>query len=130
MDVAILLVEDDYLNRRLSKKVLNDNGYLVLESKNVEETFKIIQSQVVDLVILDICLGEGEHDGISIGHRLKQDFDIPIIYLTAYDNQMIFNRAFETLPKSYITKPFKNLDLIASVEIALKNQNSKITSKE
>lgn len=117
---TILLVEDDFLNRRLSKKTLAENSYRILEAKNTKETIEILKKETVDLVILDINLGENEQDGISLGQHIKENYGLPYIYLTAYENPEIINRAVSTSPYSYLTKPFKNVDLITSVEIAIR----------
>ena len=116
---TVLLVEDDFLNRRLSKKILKENGYEVFEAKNADEAIAALKKEAIDLVILDINLGEGERDGISIGKQIYEKFQIPFIYLTAYENSAIISAAATTFPYSYLTKPFKNSDLIASVEIAI-----------
>ncbi len=121
---TILLVEDDFLNRRLSKKIILENGYQVLEAKNAKETLEILKTQTVDLAILDINLGEEEQDGISIGRQIQNRYTIPFIYLTAYENPEIISKAVATQPYSYLTKPFKNVDLITAVEIAIR-QSSK-----
>ncbi len=117
---TILLVEDDFLNRRLYKKVLVENNYNVLEAKNMKEALEVIKNENPDLAILDINLGEGERDGIMLGQQIQEKFELPFIYLTAYDSSSIITRAVETAPYSYLTKPFKDVDLIVSVEIALK----------
>ena len=117
---TILLVEDDFLNRRLSKKVLLENGYEVFEAKNTQEALEILKKESITFVILDINLGENEKDGISLGQIIKDKFSIPFIYLTAYENPDIIGRAISTSPYSYLTKPFKNSDLIAAVEIAIR----------
>ncbi len=117
---TILLVEDDFLNRRLSKKVLLENGYDVFEAKNTQEALDILKKESITFVILDINLGENEKDGISLGQIIKDKFSIPFIYLTAYENPDIIGRAISTSPYSYLTKPFKNSDLIAAVEIAIR----------
>lgn len=116
---TVLLVEDDFLNRRLSKKVLKENGYEVFEAKNADEAIATLKKEAIDLVILDINLGEGERDGISIGKQIHEKFQIPFIYLTAYENSAVISAAANTFPYSYLTKPFKNSDLIASVAIAI-----------
>lgn len=72
------------------------------------------------MAILDINLGENEQDGISLGQQIKDKYAVPFIYLTAYYNADIIDKAVATSPYSYLTKPFKNVDLITSVEIALK----------
>lgn len=127
----ILLVEDDFLNRRLSKKILLENGYTVFEAKNADLALEILGKEAIDIAILDINLGEGETDGISLGKQIHDKFQIPFIYLTAYDNAKIIGEAVATSPYSYLTKPFKNSDLIAAVEIALikssKSEKQKIT---
>lgn len=117
---TILLVEDDFLNRRVSKKTLVENNYKVLEAKNANEALEILKKENIDIAILDINLGENEQDGIALGHKVKDKFGIPFIYLTAYENPEIINRAVATTPYSYLTKPFKSVDLITSVEIAFK----------
>jgi DNA-binding LytR/AlgR family response regulator len=117
---TILLVEDDFLNRRLTKKALLENGYSVLEAKNTQEALEILKKEIVDLSILDINLRENEQDGIQLGQHINDRYAIPFIYLTAYDNSEIIEKAVSTSPYSYLTKPFKNADLIASVEIAIR----------
>ncbi len=125
----ILLVEDDFLNRRLSKKVLLENEYLVFEAKNTKEAIEIITKENIDLVILDINLGENEQDGIALAQRIKEKHTVPFIYLTAYENPDIINKAVSTDPSSYLTKPFKKVELITSVEIAIRQSNHLPTQK-
>ena len=117
---TILLVEDNFLNRRLSKKILTENGYFVFEAKNANEALDILKKESITLVILDINLGENEQNGISLGQKIKAQFPVPFIYLTAYENPEIIEKAVTTSPYSYLTKPFKNSDLIASIEIAIR----------
>lgn len=119
----ILLVEDDFLNRRLTKKVLLENEYSVFEAKNSKEAIEILNINSIDLAILDINLGEHESDGISLAQQIIDKFNLPFIYLTAYESSAIINRAVSTSPSSYLTKPFKKVELITSVEIAIKQSN-------
>lgn len=116
---TILLVEDDFLNKRLSKKILSETGYQVLEAKNVKEAFEILKREKVTLAILDINLGEDEQDGISIGEELQKTYSIPFLYLTAYDINEIATKAVATAPHAYLTKPFKNIDLLTTVQLAM-----------
>lgn len=117
---TILLVEDDFLNRRLTKKVLLENNCRVLEAKNSQEALGILKTENVTCAILDIHLGENEQNGISLGREISENFSVPFIYLTAYEHPEIIGQAVATSPYSYLTKPFKNSDLIASVEIAVR----------
>ncbi|MFD2522992.1 LytR/AlgR family response regulator transcription factor [Emticicia soli] len=120
----ILLVEDDFLNRRLSKKVLLENGFAVLEAKNAKEALEILKREAITIAILDIHLGENEQDGISLGQQIKDKYAVPFIYLTAYANVETIGKAIATSPFSYLTKPFKSSDLIASVEITIRQAAS------
>ncbi len=122
---SILLVEDDFLNRRLTKKVLSENNYHILEAKNAKEAFEILNREKVDLAILDINLGEDEQDGISLGQELEEKYAVPFIYLTAYDTADIVKKAVATTPHSFITKPFKNVDLLTTVELAIRQSAHK-----
>lgn len=114
---TILLVEDDFLNRRLSQKVLSENGYQVLGAKNADEALGLLKTNNIDFVILDINLGQKERNGISLGQEIKEKFGVPFAYLTAYDNTAVMIKAVATAPYSYITKPFKTTDLIAAIEL-------------
>lgn len=125
----VLLVEDNYLNRRLFKNNLSENGYEVLEAKNVDEALQILRKEAIDIAVLDIHLGDGEEDGISLGHQIKDKYKIPFIYLTAYDNSEIISKAVKTEAYSYLTKPFKVIDLIASIEIAIKQASNILKTK-
>lgn len=116
---VVLIVEDDFLNRRLTKKILQENGYQTLEAKNADEALAILNKELVDLAILDINLGDGEMDGISLGNLIQNKQKVPFIYLTAYENAKVISEAVATSPYSYLTKPFKNSDLVASVELAI-----------
>jgi len=128
-DKKILLVEDDFLNRRLTKKVLVENEYIVFEAKNAKEALEIIQKNTIDLAILDINLGENEQDGISFANQIREKYPIPFIFLTAYENSEVIHQAVATSPSSYLTKPFKKVELVTSVEIAIRKTNQLPTQK-
>lgn len=121
----ILLVEDDFLNRRLTKKVLLEGGFSIFEAKNAEIALEVLKNETIDLAILDINLGDEVPDGIGLGKAILENFKIPFIFLTAYETSEIINKAIETLPSSFLTKPFKTADLLASIEIALANTSVK-----
>lgn len=104
-DKSILIIEDDFLNRRLMKKLLTENGYRVFEAKNDREAYTLLNRLHFDLLILDINLGEGKQDGVSFAQKIKDIYHIPFIYVTAYETTDIVKRAIETKPHSYMTKP-------------------------
>ena len=118
---TVLLIEDDFLNGRMTKKVLAENGYNILECKNTIEANNILKSQTPHVIILDINLGDKEKNGISFAKEIKDRFNIPFVFLTAYDNSLIVEQAIATKPHSYIVKPFKNIDLITAVTLAIRH---------
>ena len=119
----VLIVEDDFLNRRLTKKVLLENGFEVTEAKNIREALDVLELKQTQLVILDINLGKNEQSGIDIAREINQKYKLPFIYLTAYDNTDMAADAISTLPHTYLTKPFKNLDLITAVELSIRKSS-------
>ena len=128
---TILLVEDDFLNRRLTKKILLKSGYQVLESKNSKEALDILNIENIDLAVLDINLGDDndKEEGIALGKQIKDIYSIPFIYLTAYANIPTLTLATATKPYSYLTKPFKDIDIIASIEIAIGKATQQVQEK-
>jgi DNA-binding LytR/AlgR family response regulator len=126
---SILLVEDDFLNRRLLKKVLLEYGYNVFEAKNAKEALEVLKKESITFIILDINLGENEQHGISLGQHIKDKLSIPFLYLTAYETPEIIEKAVSTSPYSYLTKPFKNIDLIAAIEIAIRQSANSLKQK-
>jgi PAS domain S-box-containing protein len=71
-----------------------------------------------DLVLMDIKL-EGNVDGIEAARQIRNRFQIPVVYLTAYTNEETLNRAKLTEPYGYILKPFEARDLATTIEVAL-----------
>lgn len=115
----ILVVEDEELIGQDIRILLEDMGYEVPDLiRSGEEAITRAREIQADLVLMDIML-EGEIDGIEAAHRINKDYGIPIIYITAYRNKEIFNRAKSTEPYAYIIKPFEEMELRTNVEIVL-----------
>lgn len=115
----ILIVEDEAvvsldITRRLEKMGYNVMGRLA----SGEEALELVQQERPDLVLMDINL-QGEIDGIETANQLYQNYNIPVIYLTAYAGESTLERAKETKPYGYILKPFKERELRATIEVAL-----------
>lgn len=115
----ILLVEDEFMTRRLLKKKLAEIGHnVVAEAGNTDEALGILDTEHVDLAILDINLGKNDKDGIWLGEYIRFNKQIPFIYLSAYQTTDIVNRAIDTKPYSYLTKPFTDFSLSTTLAIA------------
>ena len=116
----ILVVEDEELIGQDIKFLLElDLAYEVPALvPSGEEAISQAGETHADLVLMDIML-EGELDGIEAANMINNQYGIPIIYLTAYRNDEILERAKLTEPYAYIVKPFEERELRTNVEIAL-----------
>lgn len=115
----ILIVEDDSLFAQAVKEHLLSFGYDVvgIASKG-KEAIEKAGILLPDLIIMDIHL-DGEMDGIEAAYQIMEKYNIPVVYLTAYADQEILERAKNTEPLGYIVKPLQEKSLRTTVELAL-----------
>lgn len=114
----ILISEDEVIIAEDLAACLQDLGYQTCAIDSGEDTLDKIRDTKPDLVLLDINL-RGKIDGIEIGSRLREEFNIPFIYLTAYADKATIDRAKETEPDGFLVKPFDEKSLRSTIEIAL-----------
>jgi putative two-component system response regulator len=115
----ILVVEDEWSVGEHICSNLQSFGYNASSvACSGEEAIMMIEKERPDLVLMDIVL-YGEMDGIEAADRIASQFDIPVIYLTAYVNDNNISRAKLTKPFGYIVKPFNNRELYSNIEMAL-----------
>ena len=122
----ILLVEDNDTIVMGLKYLLEKENFEVKAVKNLEETYKIAEKEKFNLYLLDINLPDG--DGFSICSKLKEKEDVPIIFLTARDDEKDIVKGLDMGADDYITKPFRNRELISRINNVLrrygKNDNN------
>ena len=115
----IMIVEDEWITADDIRMSLQSLGYTVSSVvSSGEEAIQKAEKDKPDLVLMDIML-KGKMDGIEAASQIRSCYNIPIIYLTAYADEKILERARITEPFGYIVKPFVNEDLKISIEIAL-----------
>jgi len=115
----ILVTEDEGIIAKDLEMRLKRRGYNVpAVVASGEEAVIMAEKEMPDLVLMDIVL-QGEIDGIEAAALIRQRFDIPIIYITAYADDGIINRAKITEPYGYIIKPFEDRELHTAIEMAL-----------
>lgn len=118
-DTKILVVEDDKIISLDIQRVLNNVGYEVpITVSTGEDAIKIAKELLPDLILMDISL-KGNMDGIHAASEIKT-LSIPIIFLTAYKNRSLIERAQETDPYGYILKPYDEYELTLTIDMALK----------
>lgn len=117
--ITILIVEDEMLIGANISLQLQQLGYNVIGLvPRGDEALELISHQQPDIILLDINL-KGELDGIETALIMQKKHDIPIIYLTANVDQANFNRAKQTHPYAFISKPYKKLDLQRAIELTV-----------
>lgn len=114
----ILISEDEVIIAEDIAACLTDMGYETCAIDTGENTIDMIRETQPDLILLDINL-KGDSDGVEIGSRIRQEFDIPFIYLTAYADKSTIDRAKKTEPDGFLVKPFDEKSLRSTIEIAL-----------
>jgi CheY-like chemotaxis protein len=120
----ILIVEDVVMISDFMKLVLSRHGWQVSGvTASGEEAVATALATSPDLVIMDIRL-YGFIDGIEAAERIRSHRNIPIVFVTAYTDIDIIQRAMATGASGYIIKPFKGKDLIFAVERAFGGQES------
>ena len=118
-DARIFIVEDDYVVAKNLSFLLENLGYKVQGiSETGEEGLLQIKKEKPDLVILDIDLA-GALNGIDVGKKLKEQFQVPFIYITAHADDQTMAEALPTEPWAYLAKPFNENTLRSSIELAL-----------
>ncbi|MBN3959351.1 ATP-binding protein [Nostoc sp. NMS8] len=115
----ILVVEDEVIVARTIASQLSQLGYIVTgtASSGKVAIAKASETQP-ELVLMDIIL-KGEMDGIATAIQIREQLDVPVIYLTAYGDEHTLERAKITQPFGYIVKPFTTKDLRIAIEIGL-----------
>jgi two-component system response regulator LytT len=127
----ILIVEDESIVAKDIQMSLRKLGYNVVAiCSNGEDAIRAAEEHGPDLVLMDIML-KGDMSGIEAAEQIRSRFNMPIIYLTAYADESTLSKAKITEPYGYIIKPFKEIDLRTSIEMAqYKHQKETDVRKE
>ncbi|MBF0458873.1 MAG: response regulator [Nitrospirae bacterium] len=115
----ILIVEDEIIIAKDIQKCVEDLGYTATGAvPTAREAFLKIEERRPDLVLMDIMLQDGI-DGIEAATQIREKYDIPVIYLTAYADEKMIERAKITEPFGYLLKPFEDKELHINIEMAI-----------
>ena len=121
----ILIVEDDLDMQEMMISFMQKNGFMVIAANNSDELTKKLKSQRVDLILLDVMLGD--ENGISICREIRETNNIPIIIISALSDDQNRLSGFEVGADDYIVKPFNPQILLAKIKAILK-RGTKIAS--
>ena len=129
-NAKILIVEDEGIVALDLQQILIRMGYFVSDIASTgKEAIKKAGETCPDLVLMDIML-HGEIDGTKAAGQIRDRFDIPVIYLTAYANEDTLQRAKVAEPYGYIIKPFNERDLHIAIDMALYKHDAERKLKE
>jgi DNA-binding response OmpR family regulator len=116
----VLIVEDEILIAEELRERLSRFGYSVIAAvDSADEGIAIATRELPDLVLMDIRL-KGEKDGVQAAKEIRQQVDIPIVYVTAYSDRQTVDRASQTEHDAYILKPFHRSELQSTIEVAMR----------
>ncbi|MNG78336.1 Transcriptional regulatory protein ZraR [compost metagenome] len=119
----ILIVEDEFIVANDLKMILKRNGYQVIGiASSVLQATTIIETQKPDWVLLDIIL-KGTETGINLAVQLNERHT-PFLFISANTNQGILEAVKETKPYGFLTKPFREKDLLIMLDIAKERFNT------
>lgn len=114
--LTILVADDESIIRLGLKQILEDAGHTVYTAENGTLAIQQAESCLPDLVILDIKMPE--MDGLEAARLLLEKTQVPVIFLTAYGEQELIERAARLPIMGYLVKPIKEAELLAMIEVA------------
>ncbi|WP_158286350.1 sigma 54-interacting response regulator [Flavobacterium circumlabens] len=125
---SILIVEDQFVEAHDLQLIVEKANYEVLGiARSVDQALEKLRTQTPDLVFLDIML-KGDKNGIDLAHILKNR-NIAFIFISANSSKLILNEAKITCPYGFIIKPFREQDILTTLEIAFYRQTYSLESQ-
>lgn len=117
--INVLVVEDESIVSKDIQHSLKKLGYNVVgASATAERAIEMAKTENPDVVLMDIML-KGELNGIEAAEEIRKSCAVPVIFLTAYADESTLSKAKITEPYGYILKPFKEIDLHTTIEMAI-----------
>lgn len=130
MRSRILIVEDEQITAEDLRDILTELGYDVADVvSNGPDALAFCEKDPPDLALMDIQI-KGDMDGSETARTLRERFNVPVIYLTAHADRATLERAKIAQPLGYITKPFKQAELQASIEMGLYKHGEDVKAKQ
>jgi two-component system KDP operon response regulator KdpE len=116
----ILLIEDEPQMQRFLRIVLQGQGYCFVEAQTGQEGLVQAATRSPDIILLD--LGLPDIDGLEVTRRLREWSDIPIIVLSAREQEQDKIKALDAGADDYLTKPFGAGELLARIRVAIRHK--------
>jgi CheY-like chemotaxis protein len=122
--IRILVVEDELITAEAIAEILKDAGYGIagIVSSGWQAVLNTAELKP-DLVLLDIKL-KGSVDGVMAAHKIQEQYNIPVVFLTALSDYATKQRIAHSKPYGYLVKPIKAEELVETIERALRYHKS------
>jgi DNA-binding response OmpR family regulator len=118
----ILIVDDDPAIRKFIKANLEARGYEVLQAADGDDGLKLVETETLDLILLDIMMPKV--NGLEVCRRVREWSEIPIIILSAREGEMDKVRCLDCGADDYLTKPFSLRELLSRISAVLRRSQS------
>lgn len=126
----IFIVEDEVIIAEDLAGSLKDIGHTVVGMEHdADGALEAIKATDPDVVLLDIHV-EGVKDGIELGQSIRDELDLPIIYISAYIDPVTRTRAMQTNPVSFLSKPFDDKELEVAIKFAIGKGNKFVAQRK
>ena len=126
MKARILMVEDDIYLREGLEELLTKENYEPICAKNCAEAKALFKGATFDLIILDVMLPDG--NGLDLCSFIRSTgADVPILFLTACDEEFQIVRGLDAGADDYVTKPFRLLELLSRIRALLRRKTATTT---
>jgi len=117
--IRILATEDDPIHEEKLRMVIDKLNYELIDVlTDPYQVISVIRATKPDVLLMDIDLNS-DISGIDLVNKINELYDIPTVFLTSFQDAKTFNKAKETLPAAYITKPYNAEELERSIELAV-----------
>lgn len=117
--INVLVIEDESIVSKDLQHSLTKLGYNVVgAASNGEKAIELAGLKNPNIILMDIML-KGDMNGIEAAEKIKELYSVPIVFLTAYSDESTLSKAKITEPYGYILKPFKEIDLHTTIEMAV-----------
>lgn len=126
--MKIFVLEDDEAIGIGLSYTLQSEKFDVTLSKTVKNAYEIIENDSFDLYLLDLTLPDG--NGYDVCRAIKKKYDRPVIFLTAFDDEVNVVTGFELGADDYISKPFRVRELLARIRACLKRYTKNTDEKK
>ncbi len=124
----VLIVDDDPHIREILEDYLVFEGFKVFAAEDTEKGYQILNSKNIDVLILDIMLPD--EDGWEFCQRIRPEFELPIIFLSAKDESADKITGLELGADDYISKPFSPREVVARIKAVLRRYNKGVESQK